>query len=99
MDNVSLTANYKTRLERSGKLEITSTNFDASTGRTTLRFLDSGAGSFLIESSPDLDFETGVTTIPLDGSEDRLTYPSEIEFSFIDPSVTGPRHFWRVRND
>ena len=100
IDNVSLTANYKTLLEPSGKLEITSTNFDASTGRTTLRFLDSGAGSFLIESSPDLDFETGVTTIPLTGSEDRLTYPGEIEFSFIDLSVVpGSRHFWRVRND
>lgn len=99
IDNVSLTANFKTLLEPSGKLEITATNFDESTGRTTLRFLDSGAGSFLIESSPDLDFENGVTTIPLNGSEDRLTYPGEIEFTFIDPSVTGPRHFWRVRNN
>jgi len=97
IDNVSVTANFKTLLEPSGALEITAIDYNAGTGETTLRFLDSGAPGFVIESSPDLDFDEGATTIPLDGTEDRLTYPGEIVFSFTDPSATGLRHFWRVK--
>jgi len=98
IDNVSLRANYQRLIEPSGELKITSLEHHPETGNTTLRFVDSGAPQFTIESSADLTFQNKVIRIPLDGTEDRVTQPGEIIFSFSDPSATGLSHFWRVNS-
>ena len=82
-------------LNQTGSLEITSLFFNPDNNLTSIRFTDSGAGSFSIESADNLEFNNS-TLIPLDGDEELYPETGEIEFSFIDDSVTGGRHFWRV---
>jgi hypothetical protein len=77
-------------------LTITSFSVDLSTKDVTIRFTDTGAASYSIESDADFDFSAGSTLYPLDGSEDTTTYPDEIEFSFNDPTITGSVHSFRV---
>jgi hypothetical protein len=40
-------------------------------------------------------FFVGFQSTPLDGAEDRTTYPGKIEYTFIDPNG-GPKRFWRI---
>ncbi|MBK1833613.1 hypothetical protein [Roseibacillus ishigakijimensis] len=78
---------------------VSSLQYESATQRVTLRFADTGETTYTVESSADLDFSSGVTDYPLDGSEDVESYPGEIEFRFTDESASGDKHFWRVRSD
>jgi hypothetical protein len=97
IDDITITGNMK--LPVTADLQVTAIGFDPLTKDVTIRFVDTGASSYTIESDADLDFGTGVTEYPLDGSEDTVTYPGEIEFTFNDPTATGSFHSWRVRAD
>jgi hypothetical protein len=96
IDNVSITGNFNTLVTAQGEPNITALDVSLDDQEVTIRFRNNGASSFSIESDLDLDFNSGSTLFPLDGSEDRSTYPGEIEFTFEDFNLVGPRHFWRV---
>ena len=96
IDNISITGNFKKLVMEEGIPNITSLFYDLNDQEVIIRFRDSGASSYTIQSDTDLDFSTGATNFPLDGSEDRTTYPGEIEFYFEDFTLSEPRHFWRV---
>ncbi len=76
---------------------ITAIDYNPVLGDVTIRFTDTGASFYAVESDEDLDFAASVPVYPLDGSEDTTTYPGEIEFLFFDPDTLGPTRFWRVR--
>ena len=78
---------------------ITAFDYDSLTGDVTVRFTDTGATTYTIESDDDLDFTSSIPAYPLDGTEDTSTYPGEVEFTFFDPDTLGPKRFWRVRAD
>ncbi len=98
IDNVSITGNTKTQITDPSDLVITVSDLvvDPLSQDITIRFKDVGATTYKIESSQDLDFTSGVVEFPLDGSEDRATFPGEISFTFEDYNLVGPKHFWRV---
>lgn len=95
IDDVTITGNFRRLLPPSGILEITSFFFNPDNNATSIRFTDSGAVAFSIESADNLNFSDSLV-IPLDGTEERDPETGEIEFTFVDPSVSGSRHFWRV---
>ena len=96
IDNVSITGNFKQLQEGDPiDLAVTALSYDAESEATTIQFTDTGAASYAIESSLDLDF-TGAITYPLDGSEDRTTVPGQIIFTFEDDDIADPQRFWRV---
>lgn len=98
IDNVSITGNTKTLVSDPSDLIISVSDLvvDTTSQEVTIRFKDIGALSYKIESSPDLDFATGVEVFALNGSEDRATFPGQISFFFEDFTIAGPKHFWRV---
>lgn len=95
VDNVSVVG----RLAPIAPVKVTNIDFNPLTQDVTIRFVDSGATSYIIQSNADLDFNTGTTNYLLDGSEDTATFPGEIEFTFNDPTATSSKHFWRVREN
>ena len=96
IDNISITGNFKKLVTEEGIPNITFLSYNLDDQEVTVRFRNSGASSYTIQSDTDLDFSTGVAEFPLNGSEDRTTYPGEIEFTFEDFTLTEPKHFWRV---
>jgi hypothetical protein len=93
IDNISLIGQLDVEPIRLSHYE-----YNPATKQVTLRWNDTGR-AYKIQGTGDLDFSSGVTEIALDGSEDRITYPGEIQFQFVDPAAVGPAYFWRVSTD
>ena len=83
-------------------LKLTHVSYNRVSGTTILRWLNPG-GSFVVESSGDLVFgQAGDAEIPVNashGTVDAVTWPGQVQFTFVDPLATGPVHFWRVVTD
>ncbi len=93
IDNVSMVGNLYQE-----PIVLSDFSYDDNDKQVTLRWNDTGR-VYKVQGTNDLNFGIGVSEIPLDGSEDRATYPGEIEFQFTDPAATGAKHFWRVATD
>lgn len=96
VDNISITGHFKTLVTAEGEPNITALTVNPGDQEITIRFRNNGENSYAIESNRNLDFSGDSTFFELDGTEDRTSFPGEIEFSFEDFTLAPPQHFWRI---
>ena len=97
IDDVSITGQFN-RLQTgpSGDVEVTDLSVDSENSLVTIRFTDSGASSYAIESDADLDFSEGSSITQLNGGGDRNSFPGQIQFTFVDANAENDSSFYRV---
>ncbi|MDB0068486.1 hypothetical protein N9916_00010 [Akkermansiaceae bacterium] len=97
IDDVSITGQFN-RLQTgpSGDVEVTDLSVDSENSLVTIRFTDSGASSYAIESDADLDFSEGSSITQLNGGGDRDSFPGQIQFTFVDGNAAESSSFYRV---